>query len=732
MVNTDTLDTLDKAHPARRYLVQGFRFAGRPAIASMIFILSLLVMAGVVHTVNGLSNLGDQSLALTVAIIGGVINLLFLGIIIFLSQEAKRIQKLDQSRTAEFTDTMAIIGDCLWDWNVPDNVIRLEYGWGQMLGFADEEVVTSPDEFISRLHPDEKERVITDMQAHLNDSTPVYAAEHRLRHKNGSWIWVRSRGKVRSRAADGKPLHFIGTHVDITSRHQAEQALAEVSERLRVTLRSIGDAVIATDVAGGITLMNPVAEQLTGWTLEQARGQALSVVFHIIDEHTNQPCPNPVDAVLRSGGVEMLPENVLLVSRNGPQRLIGDSGAPIVDATDTIIGVIVVFRDITARRRLEENQQTIAKLQAIGVLAGGIAHDFNNLLCGAFGMVELALLHLRDKHDAEAGHALKRALTSFDRATGITKQLLTFAKGGTPIRKTQTIDKILAETVRFSLSGSNIRLNVAIATGLWPCKVDAGQIGQVIENLTLNARQAMLNGGTLTITADNVADGPAPLPPGRYVRVILHDTGCGISLENLNRIYDPFFTTKSTGSGLGLAAAFSITKQHHGSITVDSKVGQGTAFTLHLPAVVRAQDPAPSVTQKQAVSLGHFLLMDDEQPLRELVHEYFTDLGYEVCCVADSSTAIAAYRSAIQDGWPFQLILLDLTIPGAKGGQETLVEIMGIDPHVHALALSGYAEAAAMTTPAAFGFIGAISKPFRIQQLSALIKQHLLAVAPTS
>ncbi len=452
-------------------------------------------------------------------------------------------------------------------------------------------------------------------------------------------------------------------------------------------------------------------------------------MFHIIDERTLKPCPNPVHAVLRTGEVEMLPENVLLVSRDGVQRLVGDSGAPIFDSSNTIIGVIVVFRDISARRMLEEHQQNAAKLQAVGVLAGGIAHDFNNLLCGAYGMVELAMRHLRAKRESEADGALQRAITSFDRAIGITKQLLTFAKGGQPIRKTQSIDRLLAETARFSLSGSDIHLDLAIAIDLWPCEVDAGQIGQVIENLTLNARQAMPKGGTLTLTADNVERGPAQLPPGRYVRIAVRDTGSGISPEHLTRIYDPFFTTKATGSGLGLAAAFSITSHHGGSITVDTHIGRGTVFTIHLPAATRAPVPVLPVAQTHAQSLGHLLIMDDEATLRELLHAFLTDLGYEVCCVAGGAEAVVVYRSAMQDGYPFQLLLLDLTVPGGKGGQETLIEILGINPHAHALAISGYAEAAVMTTPAAFGFAGAISKPFQMQQLATLIKKHLLVSA---
>ena len=509
------------------------------------------------------------------------------------------------------------------------------------------------------------------------------------------------------------------------ARALAEARLRTSEEDLAITLRSIADAVIATDLSGLITRMNPAAELLTGWTLAEATGQALPTVLALLDADFRILTTDPAQGALRQGATTILDQHTTLATRLGRERRIAGNIAPICDNLGKIRGAILVFRDITDRLHLEDSLRKESTIEAIGLLAGGIAHDFNNLLGSAFGLVEMAQRHLNAHNSEDAASALDSAMTSFGRATGLTQQLLTFAKGGQPVRRVQSITKLLTDTARFALSGSDLRLELRISSDLWPCDIDAIQIGQVIENLVLNARQAMSGGGTLTLSADNDDRGQGAQAPLRQVRIVIQDTGTGIAPEHLTHLFEPFFTTKPNGSGLGLATSFSIMHKHDGAITVSSQVGMGTVFTLHLPAADQP-DLAPAEPSSQIVPQhGRILVMDDNDSLRELLHDLLNDLGYEVCTVADSEAAIAAYRQALQAGLPFHLTLLDLTVPGGKGGQETLEILREIHPTVRALALSGYAEAAVLTDPLSFGFVAGLAKPFRIHQLTALIARHL-------
>ncbi|MFQ5448334.1 MAG: PAS domain S-box protein, partial [Saprospiraceae bacterium] len=334
---------------------------------------------------------------------------------------------------------------------------------------------------------------------------------------------------------------------DITERKQAEEALKESEENLRITLNSIGDAVITTDTNGKVTGMNPVAETLTGWKQKEALGKPLTDVFCIINDQTREPVENPVEKVLKAGKVVGLANHTVLVSKEGAEYQIADSGAPIQNATGRITGVVLVFRDVTEQLRAEQELLKVEKLESVGVLAGGIAHDFNNLLTGLLGNIEMAKMFLSADH--KSYQYLESAGRSMESATNLTKQLLTFAKGGDPIKETIAIGEVITETARFSLRGSNVKLQSNIAPNLWLVDADKGQLSQVISNLVINAQQAMPAGGTITIAAENVGTSE-----GRYVKFTVQDEGVGIAAQYLDKIFDPYFTTKQKGNGLGLAS----------------------------------------------------------------------------------------------------------------------------------------------------------------------------------
>ncbi|MEA2108973.1 MAG: ATP-binding protein, partial [Pseudomonadota bacterium] len=379
-----------------------------------------------------------------------------------------------------------------------------------------------------------------------------------------------------------------------------------------------------------------------------------------------------------------------------------------------------VWRDITDRRRAAEEQLKLKKLESVGLLAGGIAHDFNNLLTGLFGNLEMAGMFLPADHKARK--FLDAAGQSMENATNLTKQLLTFAKGGDPIKKTLSIGEVIAETARFSLRGGNARLQTSIAPDLWLVEADKGQLSQVISNLVINAQQAMPTGGTITITAGNIKTAAS-----RRIQITVRDEGVGIAPEHLSTVFDPYFSTKQQGSGLGLASAYSIISKHGGTITVDSKLNQGTTFTIRLPAADKAAETIPekpvAEINPKSVAAARILVLDDEEVVREILGDMLEELGHQVDHAAHGREAVEKYRQAWENNSPFDLVITDLTIPGGMGGEETAREILAIDPRAKIIVSSGYATDPVMAHYEEYGFQGRVAKPYRFAELREVIRK---------
>jgi len=497
-------------------------------------------------------------------------------------------------------------------------------------------------------------------------------------------------------------------------------------ERLAVTLRSIGDGVIATDVEGRIVLVNRVAEQITGWRPAEAYDRTLREIMPLVDRRTREPLPDPVSTALERGAVLDLPTTAVLVRRDGSEVLIADSAAPIRDRESRIVGVVLVFRDVTERRKIEEELQNAQKLESLGVLAGGIAHDFNNLLTGIFGLVDLA--RNRSPADAPARGSLERALAVLDRARGLTGQLLTFSQHGHPVTGPVALGPLLRDCVEFALSGSNVSCKLEVAGDIWLCDGDERQIDQVVDNLLLNARQAMPRGGTVHVQAVNVMvpeDVQVPVAPGRYVRIAVRDHGEGVPPELRSRIFEPFFTTKSTGSGLGLATSYSIIRKHGGHIELSSEPGEGAAFVVYLPASSRAPASPSKRESRIPEGRGRVLIVDDEDYVREVANELLEELGYTVETAADGDAALKACRRAVAEGRPFDVAILDLTIPGGLGGIATAPLLCRVDPRLPLIASSGYSGDPVMANPRAYGFVATLSKPFTLEELGTLVARVL-------
>jgi signal transduction histidine kinase len=413
-------------------------------------------------------------------------------------------------------------------------------------------------------------------------------------------------------------------------------------------------------------------------------------------------------------------EEQLLKAHNELEQRVEERTAALAQANAALLA------QMAERQRMEEEILKARKIKSIGVLAAGIAHDFNNLLTGILGYVSLAKVVVHT--DTKVVAYLTEAEQACQRATALTQQLLTFARGGTPVRHTVSMIELIQECVGFALRGANVRSDIQIAADLWPVDVDAGQINQVIHNIVLNAMQAMPGGGTVRVRAENalLAAGVLfPLPEGSYVKITVQDTGCGIPQEVLANIFDPYFTTKVKGSGLGLTTAYAIVIKHEGYITIASEVGVGTTVVIYLPA---SQKAVLSATQPPPIPLsgsGKILVVDDEAMIRNVLHQLLESLGYTVECVQDGTEAVAAYQRAQAVGQPFAAVILDYTIPGGMGGLETLARLRALDPQVTALISSGYANNPVMADWAAYGFSGVVAKPYTITQLQEAL-HHVL------
>jgi two-component system, cell cycle sensor histidine kinase and response regulator CckA len=388
-----------------------------------------------------------------------------------------------------------------------------------------------------------------------------------------------------------------------------------------------------------------------------------------------------------------------------------------------LIGLWWLKRDISEKRRIEEELLKAQKLESLGVLAGGIAHDFNNLLTAILGNISLGKANTSNLSESSI-QRFEAAVKAGRRAQDLTHQLLTFSKGGAPVKSPSSISQLLSDCASFAVQGSNVRCELHVPEDLWSVEMDEGQISQVVNNLVINSLQAMPRGGSVLIRAKNVYVGKGQgvrLKEGKYVRVSVADHGEGISRANISKIFDPYFTTKKTGTGLGLATSYSIIKKHGGLLSVRSKVGIGTMFYFLLPAAVTKSLSTPTTVIELVKGLGRVLIMDDEEMIREMAGDLIRELGYEVALAKDGMEAFNIYKSALREGERFDAVILDLKVPGRMGGTETLAKLSEIDPDVKAIVSSGYYGDSIMSDYAAHGFKAVLPKPYDIKQLSQVL-----------
>ena len=574
------------------------------------------------------------------------------------------------------------------------------------------------------VHPDDYEVVASRAAARLRGEDVPASYEFRIVTKSGKVKWVKI---LASRIIlNGVPT-ILGTVEDITEQRKVRQELESEREKLAVTLRSIGDGVITTDTEGKIQMMNKVAERLTGWSEEEAIGRDIMEVLNILDEQTEEPLGNPVKRTLETHGAIHVAESAILVCKDGSRKIISDSAAPIHRSDSTILGVVMVFRDITKERMYEKEILHADKLRSLEIMAGGIAHDFNNILMGIMGYISLA------KSYTQEGDKLYKLLTEAEAATeqarDLTNQLLTFARSMPSVKEVIELPELIKQVTEFSLRGSNVKPVFNISEDLWTIEADRAQIGQVIRNLIINADHAMPRGGVVEVSAENVeikVEDKTKLDPGPYVKITVRDYGIGIPPEHIPRIFEPFFTTKHKGSGLGLAVCYSIIKNHNGHIEVESELGKGTTFYIYLPAIPTKRPEKKREEQRALYGEGKILIMEDEETVRDVLGLMLDSMGYSTEFAVDGEEAIRKYKEAMEAGEPFEVVIMDLTIRGGMGGKETIKKILEIDPYAKVIASSGYSNDPIISDYKNYGFKGVLIKPYKVQNLAKVLRNVLL------
>ncbi|MBI4698904.1 MAG: PAS domain S-box protein [Nitrospirae bacterium] len=502
---------------------------------------------------------------------------------------------------------------------------------------------------------------------------------------------------------------------DITERRKAEEALRESEERYRVLFEESRDAIYITSRDGAFIDINKSALELFGYTKAE-----------IISLSTSEIYANPQDrnrfqnAIETIGFVRDFP--MKFRRKGGTERDCLITSTIRRDNNGRIIGYQGIIRDVTDVKKKEEELMKIEKLESVGILAGGIAHDFNNILTNIVGNISLAKMLVNS--DMNLTEILSAAEKACQHAKDLTKQLLTFSKGGAPIKKITAITELLKDSAGFSSRGSNIKCDFSIPDDLWPVEIDEGQISQVINNLVINANQAMPKGGTIHVQAENIVVGvnsTLPLPNGDYIKISVKDEGVGIPEEDLPKIFDPYFTTKQQGSGLGLTTTYSIINNHDGYISVESEVYAGTTFHIYLPAVREKLVETNKESDKIIRGEGKILLMEDEASIRQTVSKVLKQIGYTVETAKNGEETIKQYTDAMGSELPFDIVMMDLTIRGGMGGKETIQELLRIDPEVKAIVSSGYSNDPIMADFKKYGFSGVITKPYEIEELSDLL-----------
>jgi PAS domain S-box-containing protein len=637
-----------------------------------------------------------------------------------------RARDIAERRAVELDATISSIAAGIIIYDDLGNIFRMNEFARSVMGYSDDGY---PETHMD--HGTGLNLCKSDGTSYAAEETPLYRAlrgeiirdeELMVARVSDQPIWLSGTiGPIRNNHQTVIGVIFVFT--DITERkRKTEDLLASERELLKVTLNSLGEGVVAIDPDERIMLVNQAAANLTGYSENEVIGEPFHKIFYVLDDKTSEPFE--VNASQKTSG------NLILVTRDLREVPIAMNSSPIKALDERIIGRVTILQDISEKQKIDRELLKADKLESLGILAGGIAHDFNNILAAILSNIQLALRKLEKDEDIKK--YLLNTVETTRKASDLTKQLLTFSRGGAPVKKDASLIELIRDTAEFVLRGSKTKAEFMISDGLWVASIDEGQISQVIHNLVLNAKQAMPKGGIIIISAENVTIGDDALElvrfnPGNYVKITVKDQGFGIAREHLSKIFDPYFTTKKEGNGLGLATSYSIISQHNGYLEVESQENTGTSFFIYLPASNTRMVPVESKNEIAASGAGlKILFMDDEEKILQAVGEMLNDcFSYRVVLATDGAEAIELYKQAQASGEPFDAVIMDLTVPGGMGGQEAVTYLRDIDPKVKAIVSSGYANDPIMADYERYGFCGVVSKPYKIGELNGVLYKVL-------
>jgi PAS domain S-box-containing protein len=606
------------------------------------------------------------------------------------------------------------ISDVIYSLDKETNILMVSPSVEKILGYKPEELIGKPYQSLNILAPDSQKAASSDFSRVLSGER-VLQSVYEFISKYGERKFCEI--NITPLYNNGKIVGAVSVGRDITERKKIEDELLDtlVFKNKIIAESPIGIAIY--NEAGQCITANDAITKIIGVTKNQ-----------LFEENLNN------SELWRKCG--LINEVKIALSENAKKRhevkFISSQKEMLLDChlvpflSGGKMHLLFMVDDITERKMLEKELLKTLKLESLGVLAGGIAHDFNNLLTGILGNITLAKMFLGTED--KAYKRLLDAEKASEHAQYLTKQLLTFSRGGRPVRQTSSIRQIITDCASFALIGSKTKCIFSIPAETWPVEVDIGQISQVINNLIINADQAMPQGGTISITVENLTIKPSvtiPLKEGKYIKISIKDEGIGIPEEYLIKIFDPYFTTKKDGSGLGLTTVYSIIKNHDGAITVESQYGKGTTFHIYLPATVRAFHEEAGIFERVIKGNGKILVMDDEEIIRDVAQEILVHLGYTVKLCKDGNEALDCYRYALHEGEPFDAVIMDLTIPRGIGGKDLMKKLLEIDPKAKGIVSSGYSNDPVLANYRDYKFSGMVAKPYKVTELSEVLHNVL-------
>jgi PAS domain S-box-containing protein len=496
----------------------------------------------------------------------------------------------------------------------------------------------------------------------------------------------------------------------------------EKSSFLKKILDNVNEGVIFTDPEGKIKFINEMAQNITEWSLNDAQNEALPLVFKIYNEKTNHQYVDLVESTLNTNKEFGIDVPIFLKTRKHHEKNISCRFSRLLGENSEVIGLLVIFQDITTKLEFEKEFKKALRLNSLGKLSGGIAHDFNNVLTTILGNISLAKLDL--SQEGEIFALLSDAELGIEKARKMTEQLLSFSTASSTQKTIINFASVLKEFVSFTLSGSNVTCEFSIEDDLWNIQADKSQINQVIHNITINAVQSMPIGGTIKIEAENITfpeNNEFHLEKGEYLQISIQDRGIGIDPVEIPHIFDPFFKSGLTGKGMGLTVVHDIIKQHQGHILIESELDLGTNVVFYLPAVKPVVQDIKKTIVKESRHTGRILIMDDEDVIRRVLSKMLTQLGYQPTAVANGENAIQAFAAHLEEKNPFAAVILDLTIRGGMGGEETVKNLLALDPKAKIIASSGYSTGKIITNYSDYGFSGILVKPYKMDELDEIL-----------